>query len=573
MAYWIHISPQNCLILQVFHHPNSHFNIVICLDFRNFLYEYVSDNVSSETIDWKSCVDIFHKLFYIIPKEFYQELSSLLVDVIWIVDIQVSDAEDNRRGQLALLLFNLLEKQLLDLVLVKERLDAELLEKAKIIPSASLFNKKQIRINTTLLYKQQKFNLLREETEGFAKLIVLLGSFPVDGPTESFFDQCLSLIGYFDLDPIRVLDVIMDEFTFAVDTKSHQFIQLLKLFEFSSKTLNNIAAFKLKFVAAEYDRDAYEGLMMVVALLIKEGMLSVEDIYHALAPLDKDCNELLMARSKSILSASRQSMMTLASSGDPVIPTTLTYQDIDGRLLDFDATKNQKVTLLACLLENDDVENAKWIVSRLQVAVRLSSRVLKAIDYHLQSLIKACFNSTEYFSQPIIGELDYWLPLLGHGLYLDTMLLIKFCRILSRSPENAYTAKILLNHVFPALSLNLANPALCHEVWNVLERLPYSHRYSLYYRWRNEVYTNCGPELAFCKTITISDTRKVMRRLSKENYKQLGRLLGKLSHANPTVVFPVVLDQLQAYENLITPVVDSLRYLTPLSFDVLICTM
>ena len=60
-----------------------------------------------------------------------------------------------------------------------------------------------------------------------------------------------------------------------------------------------------------------------------------------------------------------------------------------------------------------------------------------------------------------------------------------------------------------------------------------------------------------------------MRRLSKENTKQYGRHLGKITHCNPGVVFDTILGQIQAYDNLIVPVVEMMKYLTPLSFDVL----
>ncbi|KAI5249621.1 Tho Complex Subunit 2 [Manis pentadactyla] len=59
------------------------------------------------------------------------------------------------------------------------------------------------------------------------------------------------------------------------------------------------------------------------------------------------------------------------------------------------------------------------------------------------------------------------------------------------------------------------------------------------------------------------------RRLTKENVKPSGRQIGKLSHSNPTILFDYILSQIQKYDNLITPVVDSLKYLTSLNYDVL----
>ena len=60
-----------------------------------------------------------------------------------------------------------------------------------------------------------------------------------------------------------------------------------------------------------------------------------------------------------------------------------------------------------------------------------------------------------------------------------------------------------------------------------------------------------------------------MQRISKENVKPTSRALAKLSHSAPGLLFDYVLSQIQLYDNLIGPVVDSLKYLTNLSFDVL----
>lgn len=60
-----------------------------------------------------------------------------------------------------------------------------------------------------------------------------------------------------------------------------------------------------------------------------------------------------------------------------------------------------------------------------------------------------------------------------------------------------------------------------------------------------------------------------MQRMSKENVKLFGRRIGKLSHSNPGVLFDGILSKIQQYDNFIAPVVDSLKYLTNLAFDIL----
>jgi THO complex subunit 2 len=95
-------------------------------------------------------------------------------------------------------------------------------------------------------YKQNKFNLLREQSEGFSKLITEVTSalppphspatgLPLDPSSISpervqpIWKRILSLIGYFDLDPNRALDVILDLFSAYLTTHWSFFLVLLSL--------------------------------------------------------------------------------------------------------------------------------------------------------------------------------------------------------------------------------------------------------------------------------------------------------------------------------------------------------
>lgn len=65
------------------------------------------------------------------------------------------------------------------------------------------------------------------------------------------------------------------------------------------------------------------------------------------------------------------------------------------------------------------------------------------------------------------------------------------------------------------------------------------NRYSLYGRWKNHVYT-IHPVLIRIKATVTDSVKYIMKRLTKDNVKVSGRQLGKLSHANPGVVFEYV---------------------------------
>jgi THO complex subunit 2 len=60
---------------------------------------------------------------------------------------------------------------------------------------------------------QQKFNLLREESEGYSKLVTeLTRSELSESNVESVIGTVQSLVGYFDLDPNRVLDLVLEAY-------------------------------------------------------------------------------------------------------------------------------------------------------------------------------------------------------------------------------------------------------------------------------------------------------------------------------------------------------------------------
>lgn len=100
-------------------------------------------------------------------------------------------------------------------------------------------------------YKQNKFNLLREQSEGYSKLTAELTSSlgpahsPATGrPTESYaaieararpvWERVISLIGYFDLDPNRALDVILDVLSVQLATHYSFFVALLSFSPWSA---------------------------------------------------------------------------------------------------------------------------------------------------------------------------------------------------------------------------------------------------------------------------------------------------------------------------------------------------
>lgn len=104
-------------------------------------------------------------------------------------------------------------------------LDSTLLESLGLIRST--FVRVGIRQQTNLLYRQSNYNLLREETEGYSKLVTELFTTSSRESlsseiVEETFERVKGMIGAFDLDVGRVLDVTLDVFA-AVLVKQYRF--------------------------------------------------------------------------------------------------------------------------------------------------------------------------------------------------------------------------------------------------------------------------------------------------------------------------------------------------------------
>lgn len=114
----------------------------------------------------------------------------------WILLEAVSDSEPRAR------LVSLTRDLLLDDALLSKDVlmkvgESELLAEAGVVLDAKTFHRKEIRLHTKMVYAQQKFNLLREDNEGYAKLIAVFAAFAaMDKPSanaEAYLVWCCTV--------------------------------------------------------------------------------------------------------------------------------------------------------------------------------------------------------------------------------------------------------------------------------------------------------------------------------------------------------------------------------------------
>lgn len=119
----------------------------------------------------------------------------------------------------------------IDPSLMRLQLETPLLQSLGLVRDT--FARMGIRKQTNLLYRQSNYNLLREESEGYSKLLTELFTTSNNEPpssevVEDTFEKVKAMIGAFDMDVGRVLDVTLDVFAAVLVKQYRFFVKLLR---------------------------------------------------------------------------------------------------------------------------------------------------------------------------------------------------------------------------------------------------------------------------------------------------------------------------------------------------------
>ncbi|KAG8382675.1 hypothetical protein BUALT_Bualt05G0101900 [Buddleja alternifolia] len=534
----------------------------------------------------------------------------------------------------------LVESALVPLRYFQERCEEEFLWESELIKiRAADLKSKEVRVNTRLLYQQTKFNLLREESEGYAKLVTLLCQVPevsTRNASAATVGIIKSLIGHFDLDPNRVFDIVLECFELQLDNSV--FLDLIPIFPKSHAS--QILGFKFQYYQRlEITSSVPSGLYELSALLVKKDFIDVDSIYSHLLPKDEEAFEHYNAFSaKRLDEANKIGKINLAATGKDLMDDEKQQGDVTVDLftaLDMEnvavaerfseLANNQTLGLLMGFLAVDDWFHAHQLLERLSPLnpvehIQICSGLFRLIEKSILSACKLVCQmqisnasvsaspnaDSETTSSPINRsfvnlpkELFQMLASAGPYLYRDTLLLQKTSRVLrayylcalelvSNGSEAFVSDTVTIGNqnprlhlkdarlrieealgtcLLPSLQLIPANPAVGQELWELMSLLPYEVRYRLYGEWEKD--DERFPMLLAARQTARLDTRRILKRLAKENLKQLGRMVAKLAHANPMTVLRTIVHQIEAYKDMIAPVVDAFKYLTQLEYDIL----
>ncbi|XP_022991162.1 THO complex subunit 2-like isoform X1 [Cucurbita maxima] len=614
---------------------NSSFRVPNPVPVLRFLYELCWTMVRGE-LPFQKCKAALDSVEFT-DKMSAEELGSSFADVITQLAQDITLPGEYRVRLLKLAKW-LVESAFVPLRLFQERCEEEFLWEAEMIKiKAQELKSKEVRVNTRLLYQQTKFNLLREESEGYAKLVTLL-CHVTDASNKNLPGSTIgiikSLIGHFDLDPNRVFDIVLE--CFELQPENSVFVELIPIFPKSHAS--QILGFKFQYYQRiEVNSPVPVGLYKLTALLVKEKFIDLDSIYAHLLPKEEEAFEHYESFSSKLLDeANRIGKINLAATGkdlmddekqgdvsiDLFAALDMESEAVNGRSPELE--NNQTLGLLTGFLSVGDWYHAHVLFNRLLplnpvehlpicnclfrfIEESISSAYSIVRQHYYQSFGTSSGASIDTRNLPVGGsfidlprELFQMLAAAGPYLYRDPILLQKVCRVLrgyymsaiefvnsvesGSNPEFVLQAGSRVPHlhlkearlkivealgmcILPSLQLIPANPAVGQGIWEVMNLLPYEVRYRLYGEWEKD--DEKIPMVLAARQTAKLDTRRILKRLAKENLKQLGRMVAKLAHANPLTVLRTILHQIEAYRDMITPVVDAFKYLTQLEYDIL----
>ncbi|KAH7461447.1 THO complex subunit 2 [Phytophthora ramorum] len=560
----------------------------------------------------------------------HDKTCDLLSDLLWVIGNEVEASERGHARHtskewrnLSALVKAVADEKLLTLQHLKGALEFDLLHDAELTPEPQLMAKKMVRINTKTLYTQTKYNLLREETEGFSKVLCLLHTGVTKSQLEATRTDLMALIGFFDLDANRVLDLVLD--VYEMHPRNDCFAPLLDIFK--RECLPHILGFKFQF----YKRDppAVEGvttprsLYRLAATLLNKGLLELDTLLPHLAPSRDAIVKASVEHEKEMIKKAGsfgQISLTAKKDGDKEDGKDEAAAAAEKRKQD--AEHNQVYGLIVGLLEIGARERAFEMISWFQkrganpltftpltielcavvnamvekVYAPLSSRSLQLVsgksDATLTKKDTPHVSTSSRYIRPVatlegcVSDVFPIVDMIGPQLFHDQFLFGKLLRIVGKLIED-HTKKpstfadkdvkeaslldkvksLLVNTFLPAMSLQECNPSTAFQLWELVKTFPCDERYRMYLHWF-EAYDKY-PELRLKEAEVVQSTRGVMRRLTADRAKLSARNLTHVAHSNPLIVFRTMLRQIQSYDNLIQPVVESFKFVTPLGMDVL----
>ena len=393
--------------------------------------------------------------------------------------------------------------------------------------------KKQVRVNTRLCYSCVKYNGIAEDLEGYSWLLLKFLGREVSLDTLDPQSGLFGAVGTFDADPNKIIDLVL-----GLEEET-------KMTAGAIEGLSSKLCFERTQLAGFYIRRSLEKARKprfnhLARFLVDECGAIPEEIYAYLWPNEAELHVTLAG---------------MRSAGS--LTARLSLQ--------------RGISILGDVLKEHALEERSYFfikrLSQIGFSIQQFPRLFQVSLRHLKLALSTAGSSDLI---PVCNLVETIGPALvcDVSLYRHVLVYLKKSTPTSEH-ERSHVARILSTCMLPALSRVKPNPMLSTCVWGVLAQLSFPRRGKIYHSFMELSKQYCGPYNESSDR-AVSATYRILRRLSPENVKYLGRKLGKLMIQFPLKSSEIILEQIEAYPNMIQPVVDSLKYCSNLALDVML---
>lgn len=473
------------------------------------------------------------------------------------------------------ILQSLIAKFNLDSAFLVSIFDSDTLVKLELVNESA--KKLAVRAKQAFVYRQQKYNLIRENVIGYSLEISDLINI------ESANRQDIqNLIGQYDLDPYKTLYQLLA--VMAADTSKYDvYLEFFKTTPWYPSQLYDPQDFSgdggsltvAQFLGFEllHSKDWYNAVVLI-AKLIKDGVISMKQIYPYFDPEDETFassqqwkKDLLAKASEGTLSA-----LAMATSLDDDDDKKNNSGESDPTYDYNNAQWNQRIVLVEQLLKLDCTSLAKVFMEKFPFIVQASDEIALVLDSNLMNKLPAATDSdgdsSMYDLKEVLTSLEPELAMLGPQVGVSPELIVKLCSCLNALTDREFAIEFFRQWVLPGVSLLTDDQIALSHVWELLKTLSQTERYALYTEWQHQLPKRY-PKIKYAVSKAEKQTKSVLKRLSNTNAEEMLRKLANISYANPLATFTVFVGQVESYDKMGTLLLEVPDMFSELGWDVL----
>eukprot|EP01028_Stygiella_incarcerata_P002759 TRINITY_DN1524_c0_g2_i1.p1 TRINITY_DN1524_c0_g2~~TRINITY_DN1524_c0_g2_i1.p1 ORF type:complete len:1436 (-),score=391.35 TRINITY_DN1524_c0_g2_i1:38-4345(-) len=545
-----------------------------------------------------------------------------LTDVLWVVDrllphdhdtpssknITTQDSKSAGRRRFVYFLQDLHQGGCLDKQKMKMHLDWHTLERCSVIPSAERSKRNQNVFRTCLQFVQKKYNVFREQNEGYGKLLVLLHrALFQQMSADALRSSLVSLIGALGLDPNRVLDVFLSVLEAFQPQGTTQVVLDVMKDLFPDSHVLPLVALRLYYLAEErkeFDENGesdgkgkgkgkgkgdtssiagvptdsggkiskgndaegpevgeekkkkwttrLERTCKLIALLLHEEILKINDIEEYL--FDGNKRELTKEHNSFVAEQSKLARKRAPPGTRPlpvVIPETPDYLKTSPFRILFHLLRMRSTASLMMfdrLWKLDPCMNHDIVHELLRCVEEQLSRFQSDHPLNVGAFVE---------------DILPWIQCARFHVSRAPRMMVKLLHTLDGFVRNATfpreVRKLVPWVILPACALcDMPNPNLIGEIWSFLREIPPKDRYGFYAECEKHAMKS-----HFLLESSIGKARKGTKffidRLTKETKHLQGRIFLRWILSNPFVCSEQLLSHVELFSDRIEPLADALK--------------